>query len=305
MDPITRDFYEERRRRWRRSAFWRGVLVTLFLLAAAGALGAWLADMPPRGPHIARVLVEGVIGTDRDRSRMLRQLRDDADARAVIVRIDSPGGTVVGAEALYDELRAIAAERPVAVVMDGAAASGGYLAALAGDRIFARGNTITGSIGVIFEYPVVTGLMDRIGVGVETIRSSDLKAAAAPWRELSEEARRAERALVQDSYAWFRGLVGERRGLQGAALDRVTDGRTFTGRMALERGLVDAIGDEETARGWLEQQDPALSDLGIATWTPPAPPVPLWQAFFGVLGVEPPIAAGDLPSGPRLMSILR
>lgn len=305
MDPITRDFYEERRRKWRRSAFWRGVLVTILLLVGLAVLGIWLADGAPQRPHIARIHVDDVIYTDLERDRILADLAEDENVRALIVHIDSPGGTVVGAEALYDSLNQIGAEIPVVAVMDSVAASGGYLAALAADHVIARGNTVTGSIGVILEYMTFTGLMDRVGVDLETIRSSDLKAAPSPLRDLTPEARRLEQAMVDETHDWFSGIVAEKRDLEGARLESVTDGRTFTGRMALQAGLIDALGDESDAVTWLESQDAALTDLPVETWTI-AEEDDRFDGLLGRLGLSgASFPGGDGVPGPRLMAILK
>ena len=167
--------------------------------------------------------------------------------RALVLRINSPGGTTAGSEALYAAIRRVAAEKPVVAVLGEVAASGGYVAALAADRIVGRGNTLTGSIGVIMEYPDLTEVMERLGIGIETVRSSELKAEPSPFRPTNPAARARDEALVADSYRWFRGLVGERRGLQGNALDAAANGGVFTGRLALESGLIDAIGGEAEA----------------------------------------------------------
>jgi protease-4 len=160
----------------------------------------------------------------------------------------------------------VAETKPVVAVMGEVAASGGYVAAIAADHVVARGNSLTGSIGVILEYPDLTQVMDRLGIGLETVRSSELKAEPSPFRPTSPAARAREEALVAESYAWFRGLVSERRGLDGAALDAVADGGVFTGRLALENGLVDAIGGEPEALEWLESRDPALAGLAVLDW---------------------------------------
>ncbi|MEM9232244.1 MAG: signal peptide peptidase SppA [Pseudomonadota bacterium] len=303
MDPVTRDFYEERRRSWRRSAFWRGFLVAAVILGLiAAAVG--FSGGPPSGQHIARLYVTDIIFSDRARTRLIGEISESDAARALIVHIDSPGGTVVGSEELYLALRDVAQEKPVVAVLNGVAASGGYIAALGADHVVARGNTITGSIGVIFEYLTFTGLMERLGVDVETIRSSDLKAAASPYRDLSPEARAAERDMVEETFRWFRDLVGERRDLAGAELAAVTDGRTFTGRMALESGLVDALGGEEVSLSHLESLDSSLTDLPVETWQVERDDEGVF-GFFGKLGV---FGAGfptlRVPEGPRLMAIL-
>lgn len=261
----TRDFYEERRRTWRRSAFWRGFGVAAAIAVVAGLwLGA--GALAPGRAQIARVEVGGVITDDRDRDAMLAEIADDEAVRAVVLRVNSPGGTTAGAEALYASLRAVAAKKPVVAVLSEVAASGGYVAAIGTDHIVARGNTLTGSIGVIMEYPDVTRVMDKIGVAMETVRSSPLKAEPSPFRETSPAARAVEAALVAESYDWFRGLVAERRGLEGADLDAVANGQVFTGRLALGNGLVDEIGGEPEALAWLESRDSALSGLPVRDW---------------------------------------
>ncbi|MBP7003635.1 signal peptide peptidase SppA [Amaricoccus sp.] len=261
MDALERDFYEERRRKWRRSAFWRG-----FLVAAALGGVVWFLAARERGAltqEIARLDLSGIIADDVKRDALLADLAEDGDVRALILRINSPGGTTAGAEAVFAGLRAVAAEKPVVAVMSEMAASGGYVAALAADHLIARGNTLTGSIGVIMEYPDLTGMMARLGVGLETVRSSALKAEPSPFRPTSPAARAVDEALVADSYRWFRGLVGERRGLDGTALDDVANGQVFTGRLALAAGLVDELGGETEAIAWLESRDPGLKGLPV------------------------------------------
>jgi protease-4 len=261
----TRDFYVERRRKWRRSAFWRGFAVAA---AIAVVVGLWLgaSALATGREQIARAEVNGVITDSRDRDEMFEKIADDDAVRALVLRINSPGGTTAGSEALYASLRAVAAKKPVVAVLSEVAASGGYVAAIGTDHIVARGNTLTGSIGVIMEYPDVTGIMDRIGIEVETVRSSPLKAEPSPFRETSPAARAVEEKLVAESYDWFRGLVGERRSLEGAALDAVANGQVFTGRLALGNGLVDEIGGEPEALAWLESRDSALDGLPVRDW---------------------------------------
>jgi len=265
MDALERDFYEERRRKWRRSAFWRGFLVAAGLALILGFVFGGDALTAGRA-HIARVEVAGVIGDDPEREQMLADIADDAAVRAVVLRINSPGGSTAGSEALYESIRAIAETRPVVAVLGEVAASGGYVAALAADHIVSRGNTLTGSIGVIMEYPDLTGVMDRLGIGLETVRSSELKAEPSPFRPTNPAARARDEALVADSYAWFRGLVGTRRGLDGAALDAAANGGVFTGRIALENGLIDEIGGEPVALAWLESREDGLGALPIRDW---------------------------------------
>ncbi len=262
MDALERDFYEERRRKWRRSAFWRG-----FFVAAALALllGLWLGSggVAQVETQIARYEVTGLITDDPKRDALLEEIADDDRVKALILRINSPGGTTAGSEALYASIRAVAEKKPVVAILAELAASGGYVAAIAADHIVSRGNTLTGSIGVIMEYPDLTRVMDRLGVAMETIRSSELKAEPSPFRPTNPAARAVEEAMVAEGYGWFRDLVGGRRGLSGNALDSVANGAVMTGRQALAAGLVDEIGGQPEAVAWLESRDGALADLPI------------------------------------------
>lgn len=285
MDALERDFYEERRRKWRRSAFWRGVLVTLLLIVGLVVVaGLWGGDLRRGRPHVARFEVTGLITDDRDRDQLLADLAEDMNARAVIVAINSPGGTTAGSEALFDSLRRVAAEKPVVAQIGEMAASGGYVAAIAADHIVARGNSLTGSIGVIMEYPDLTEAMSRLGIGWETVRSSELKAEPSPFRPTNPAARALDEAMVADSFAWFRGLVGARRGLEGPALDTVATGGVFTGRLAEANGLVDEIGGEPEAVAWLESRDPSLEGLEVVDWEVPREGSRVGGILGGILG---------------------
>ena len=248
----TADLILERRRARRRLAFWR-ILAIVALVVAALALVPRVAG-PVTGEHLARIWVTGLIVSDPDRDAMLERLAEDENVTALMVHINSPGGTVAGSEALYESLRGVAGNKPVVAVMSETAASGGYIAALAADHIVSRGNTLTGSIGVVAQIPNVTGLLDKLGVDMTEVKSAPLKAEPSVTNPIAPGAIEAQEALIDDSFAWFKGLVSERRGLTGDALERVTDGRVFTGRMALERGLVDGIGGEEAARAWLADE---------------------------------------------------
>lgn len=303
MDPITRDFYEERRRKWRRSAFWRGFLVAAMLALILGVLALGSVDLP--GERIARFDVTGMILDDAERDETLKEIAEDDATRALILRINSPGGTTAGSEALYASVREIAETKPVVAVMTELAASGGYVAAMSADHIVARGNTLTGSIGVIMEYPTFTDLMSRVGIGYETVRSSELKAEPSPFREGNPAARAAEAAMVEESFQWFRGLVGERRGLAGNALDAVATGGVFTGRVALENGLVDELGGEPEALAWLESRETGLGDL-------PVEPVevvrdePLVSRWLGLAGASGGILEEiSARTGVKLYSLIR
>jgi protease-4 len=252
---LDADTIVDRRRMRRKLTFWR-VFAVLLAICTVVVIGAALRApgtgmlTGAAGSSIARVTITGLIRTDRERVEALERL-GKSPAKAVIVHINSPGGTTSGSEELHDSLKRLKGEKPTVVVIDGLAASGGYIAALAADHIVAMETSLVGSIGVLFQYPNFTDALKTLGIKVEEIKSSPLKAAPNGFEPTSPEARAAIEAIVKDSYAWFRGLVKDRRGLDDAALERVADGRVFTGRQGVQLKLVDELGDERTALAWL------------------------------------------------------
>ncbi|MFN3615186.1 MAG: signal peptide peptidase SppA [Rubrimonas sp.] len=293
----------DRRRLRRRLGLWR--LLAIAAVAAAVATIGWRAAPeggPLERPHVARFAVEGVILDDPDRDRTLRRLAESDAARAVIVRIDSPGGTVTGSEALFQSLRAIAERKPVVAVMGEAAASGGYIAALAADRILARGGTLTGSIGVVAEFPNIQELLDNIGVGFSRVASGPLKAEPSPLREPSPEVLAAQEALIADSYAWFIGLVAERRGFDEQTARALGDGRVFTGRQAAAVGLVDQIGGEPEARDWLADARGVARNLPVRDVEVDRPR----RSLFALVEAQARRALLEAwAAAPRLMAVVR
>jgi protease IV len=252
---LDADTIVDRRRMRRKLTFWRALAVVL-AIGAVIAVGAalrlpgtsMLTGQP--GGSIARVTITGLIRTDQDRVEALERL-EKSRAPAVIVHINSPGGTTAGSEQLYDSLMRLKEHKPLVVVVDGLAASGGYITAIAGDYIIAQETSLIGSIGVLFQYPNVGDLLKTLGIKVEEIKSSPLKASPNGFEPTSPEARAAIESIVADSYAWFRGLVQARRHLDDASLDRVADGRVFTGRQGVPLKLIDELGDERAALAWL------------------------------------------------------
>jgi protease-4 len=267
---LDADLIVDRRRIRRKLTFWRVAAIAAAIIAVVLAgLAARRGGLGLGGPltaQIARISITGVIRDDHDRVEALQKLAKSRAARAVIVHIDSPGGTTTGAEQLNYALRLVAAKKPVAVVVDGMAASGGYIAAMAGDHIVAQGNSLVGSIGVLFQYPDFSDLMKTVGVKVEEVKSSPLKASPNPFEPTTPEARAALASLVADSYQWFRNMVQERRGIQEPTLATVTDGRVFTGRQALKLKLIDEIGHEQTAIDWLVKAKGINKKLPVRDW---------------------------------------
>ncbi len=296
----TADMILERRRLRRRLSFWR-ILAILALVIAALALVPWSGRGGARD-HVAQIDIEGVISDDRRRTQVIRRIAENDRVKALVVRIASPGGTVVGSEAIYEILRDVAEEKPVVAVVGELAASGGYIAAMGADHVIGRHNSIVGSVGVIAQVPNVTGLLDQLGVKITEIKSAPLKAAPSPVTETDPAALDALEVLILDSFDWFRDLVGERRGLEGAALDRVTDGRVFTGHQAIDLGLVDEIGDTESARNWLETEHGIATDLPVRSygWENELP-FPFGEVEGALRGILP---AAPLPiHGPRVLAL--
>ena len=262
---LDSDVIVDRRRIRRKLTFWRvmaaliaiGAIVIIGLVATPGGRGTLTT-----AGSIARVNIEGLIRSDQNRVEALERL-ENSHAAAVVVHINSPGGTTAGSEQLYDALTRLKAKKPLVVVVEGLAASGGYITAIAADHIVARQSSLVGSIGVLFQIPNFSELMKTVGVKVEEVKSSPLKAAPNGYEPTSPEARAALESLVKDSYAWFRGLVKERRGMDDGLLEKVADGRVFTGRQAVELKLIDQLGDEKTAIAWLVSQKGVKADLPV------------------------------------------
>jgi protease-4 len=299
----TADLILERRRVRRRLVFWRVLAIVALAVAALALLPRGAG--PVAGDHLARIRIEGLILDDPDRDALLDELAGRDEVRGVIVHINSPGGTVAGSEALYENLRRVAETKPVVAVMAEAAASGGYLAALAAEHIVARGNTLTGSVGVVAEIPNITGLMEKLGIDVTRVKSAPLKAEPSITTPVEPGAIAAQEALIADSFAWFKALVSERRGLEGAALEAVADGRVFTGRQALGHGLIDAIGGEETARDWLAEAHGLGPELEAADydWRESPLPWPLGavEERLAAWLAAPPVVY----QGPRLYAVVQ
>ena len=245
---LETDLLIDRRRLTRRLVFWR----VLAVLAVVAVLVVGVAREGFFGrPHVARVVVSGLITEDRRLTQAITRLARDDSVRAVEIYINSPGGSVAGGESLHDALTKVAAAKPMVAIMGGLATSAGYMVALPAARIFARDATLTGSIGVLLETGDISRLLERVGVSAELITSGPLKGEPNLVRPLSPAGREVLRGLVMDLYEQFVGMVVTGRHLAPERVRELADGRAFTGRQAQQLGLVDAIGGEMEARAWL------------------------------------------------------
>jgi protease-4 len=255
------DLLIDRRRLKRRLFVWRGVAIVALLIAVLVGIGR--AGLLPEGRHIARLNVDGIITDDRRLTDAVRAIARDRSVPALIVSIDSPGGSVTGGENLHDAIAAVAAVKPVVAVMGGLAASAGYMIAMPAQRIFAEDSTLTGSIGVILETGDVAGLLGKLGIAADPIVSGPLKDQPSYVKPLSPQGRDVLQGLVNDLYGQFVAIVAKGRHMDEAKVRSLADGRAYTGHQALPLGLIDAIGNERDAREWLEKQHGIAASLPV------------------------------------------
>ncbi len=255
----------DRRRVKRQLSFWR-VLAVIALTLAAGAFFLSGEDGLIDRKQIARVSLEGMITESREFLNLLDRLAEADHVDGVIVYVNSPGGTTTGGEAIYESLRRLAEKKPVVAQFGTVAASAAYIAGLGTDHIVARGNSITGSVGVIMQWPEVSGLLDKIGVRVNEVKSGPLKANPSPFQPLDETGRALAEQMIAESHRWFLNLVSTRRQVGTSTIPGLEQGRVFSGREALQYNLIDEIGGEPEAIRWLEGRGVA-KDLKVVDWS--------------------------------------
>lgn len=244
-------YLKDKIQKWRNIAIILAVIAVLLLIRLI--FGNDISSKIETGSYIANIKVEGAIFEDEFRSEILKKIAEDNSAKAVIVNIDSPGGGIVGSEILYLELKKIAEKKPVVVLMYSTAASGGYMAALAGEYLIAHNGTLTGSIGVLMQSAEFVDLAQKIGVKFKTYKSAPLKASPSPFEKSSDTVNRVIQESIKDSAEFFFALVKERRGDKiKNNYSQIFDGRVFTGRQALKVGLIDEIGSKDSAIKYLE-----------------------------------------------------
>lgn len=259
----------ERKRLRRKLTVWRVLAFGAAVLAVVVGFSAFtnLDQFEKQSPHIARIPISGFIHSSRYASKQLEKIRKDENVKAVIVAIDSPGGTTVGGEALHNAIRKIAKEKPVVSSIGGLAASAGYMVAVAADHIVAPRTSIVGSVGVLFQYPNATELFGKIGVSMEEIKSSPLKAEPSPFNETPPEAVAMLESMLLDTYQWFADLIKDRRSFSDVEADGLLDGSVFSGQQALKNKMIDQLGDEAVAKQWLVDEKEVPDDLEIVTWS--------------------------------------
>lgn len=267
---LEADSLAERRRLKRRLRFWRVGAILLAVAAITFGFATYNRDFMAKlgiNPHVARISVEGFISDDKKQLKLLSDLAENENVSGVIMHVNSPGGTTAGAEALYEALRKLDEKKPLVAVFDTAATSAAYLAGIAADHIVARGNTITGSVGVIMQWAEVSDLLKSWGINVQEVRSGDLKAVPSPFTPLDQASRALVQDLVRESREWFVGLVAERRNLNPNQLVPIRTGKIYSGRQALKVGLIDQIGGEDDALAWLRKERGISPDVEVIDWS--------------------------------------
>ncbi|MEK7309044.1 MAG: signal peptide peptidase SppA [Nitrospirota bacterium] len=201
----------------------------------------------PIGEKIALIHIEGVILDSKEIIEEIEDFSDNSSIKAVVLRVDSPGGGVAPAQEIYEEIIKLKARKKVVVSMGSVAASGGYYISCPADKIVANAGTLTGSLGVIMEIPNFEGLMEKIGVKTEVIKSGKHKDMASIFKSMTDEERKILQAVLDDVHDQFINAVSEGRNMPYDDVKKIADGRIFTGRKAKELGLVDELGNLDNA----------------------------------------------------------
>ncbi|MEK6678762.1 MAG: signal peptide peptidase SppA [Nitrospirota bacterium] len=224
-------------------------LVVVVFLISFGTTMLMGGKMGIGGEKIAIINIKGVIVDSKSTVREIRKYADNPSVKAVIVRIDSPGGGVVASQEIYEELKWLKEKKQKKVVasMGTVAASGGYYVACASDWIVANPGTLTGSIGVIMEFANLEGLFKKIGVEGVIIKSGKHKDIGSPFRSITKDEKELLQAIIDDVYAQFISAVADGRKMKPEAVKELADGRIFTGRQAKELKLVDELGTMQDA----------------------------------------------------------
>lgn len=275
---IEAEVFEQAKKRARRKGFLFALFLIFLVFAILTTLNGFF-DFERKSPHIARIKIHGPIFDDFSLNGLIYDLGLDPNVKAVVVHINSPGGSVVGAEAIFVALSQLSQEKPSVSVLGETATSGGYLIAAATDQIISRSNTLTGSIGVILQYPNLSKLLKNIGIDINTLRSSDLKASINLFEQPSAKAIKEHKEIIDETFLWFKELVAEKRNLSDINMEKVSQGGVFTGREAKKLGLVDFIGGEREAVKYLEEKLD-IKGLPIVDWVSSKESLSLFDLIF-------------------------
>lgn len=259
------DLLVDRKRLKNRLTIWRAVAILLLVGIALLYTSRFESEagMPVGRDYIAMVRIEGVMGDDKDREKVLKSILDDDRAKALLVWLDSPGGTAVGGEELYLQLKKISAKKPVIGVMRTLCASACYMAAMGTDHIIAREGTLTGSIGVMMQAAEFSRLADKLGITPITIKSGRYKDAPSLTEPFADDQRKVVESVVMDAYDHFVRIIMAGRKMDEARVRELADGRIYTGSQAAELNLIDGLGGEDEAIAWLVKDKKLSASLKV------------------------------------------
>ena len=295
---------EENKKKWFRKGLWRGVFFSTFLIVVF-FLFLNFNNLSSNFPHIARISISGIIYDNIKLVETINNLSKNENVKSVFVKINSPGGTVVGSESLYVAIDRLSNIKPVISLMGEVAASGGYIVALASNHILARQNTLTGSIGVIIEYQNFSELSNKIGITIDSTKSGKIKGGQNPLSPFDPLVKSNDQKLVDYSFDWFISLIKNNRNLDQNVIDLVSDGRTLTGGMAMDLGLIDGIGSEKEALKYLETNYPSTKELKIIDIEIPSNNNFFFEEFFSRISTTNIKFISDLTNSFKLISIAR
>ena len=223
------------------------IIISFFLIVA-------INNNYKEGPFIAKLYLDGIITSESDLEKKISRLKQKENLKAILITVNSPGGTFVSSKEIYDSLKHLDEKIPVAVYMKEVATSGAYLVSLGADKIFANTGTITGSVGVILQTANLTVLLDKIGINPLVIKSGDLKAVPNPFEETNENQIEYIKNVVLMLQDEFIKIVKLERKISPESLKKINDGRIFTSKQARDLNLIDEIGIEENALQWLKKK---------------------------------------------------
>ena len=295
---------EENRKKWFRKGLWRGIFISLILIAIF-FLFSKFNNLSSNFPHIARISISGIIYDNNKLVETINNLSKNENVKSVFVKINSPGGTVVGSESLYVAIDRLSHIKPVISLMGEVATSGGYIVALASNHILARQNTLTGSIGVIIEYQNFSELSNKIGISIDSIKSGKIKGGQNPLSPFDPLVKNNDQKLVDYSFDWFISLIKNNRNIDQNVIDLVSDGRTLTGGMAMDLGLIDGIGSEKEALKYLETNYPSIKGLKIIDIEIPSTNNFFFEEFFSRISTTNIKFISDSINSLKLISIAR
>ncbi len=287
MQPIS-DLLIDRKRLKRQLASWRG----LALLAVFGACAVYFGGAAGHKKaglsldYIAQINITDVMVDDPKRDAMMKDILEDKKAKALIVQFDSPGGTTVGGEEVYLQLKEISKKKPVVGVMRTLCASACYMASLGANHVIAREGTLTGSIGVLLQSMEISRLADKLGITPITIKSGAMKDVPSISEPFTEEQRRVVGEVVADAYDHFVRLIVENRRMDDELVRQIADGRVYTGNQALKLQLIDGLGGTNEALAWLHKERKINPKLEIIEIEPEPELSTVWEELAQSAGLK-------------------